>query len=274
MFPAERRRHIADLVKQRGTITVSELSQLFSVSEMTIHRDLAHLQELNVLEKSYGGVLAKPSLTMEPDFAGRLKTCVSEKQEIARRAAEMVEDGDCLIVDPSTTSLALAQQLRAKRNLTVFVMGPHTLMELMAAPGITILCVGGQFNARTMSLTGPEAEHFLSQIHVDKCFIGANSLSAQRGVSDPFPMEASVKRKAVEAANETFLLADHTKFGRESLIVTVPLEAIDVVVTDRKTPESYRNEIAAKGVKVVVADNGSEQKSVLAVRSADRSSNP
>ena len=260
MFPAERRRRIAELIKQRGTITVSELSQLFSVSEMTIHRDLAYLQELNILEKSYGGVLAKPSLTMEPDFAERLKSCASEKQDIARRAAEMVEDGDCLIVDPSTTCLALAQQLRAKRNLTVFVLGPHTLMELLAAPGITLLCIGGQFNTRTMSVTGPEAEHFLSQIHVDKCFIGANSISAQRGVSDPFPMEASVKRRAVEAANQTILLADHTKFGRESLIVTVPLEAIDVVVTDSKTPEIYYSEIAAKGVKVVIAAEGSEQR--------------
>ncbi len=269
MFPAERRRRIAELVKQRGTITISELSQIFSVSEMTIHRDLAYLQESNVLEKSYGGVLAKQSLTMEPDFTARLKSCEDEKREIARRAAEMVEDGDCLIVDPSTTCLALARQLRTKRNLTVFVLGPHTLMELLAAPGITLLCIGGQFNTRTMSVTGPEAEHFLSQIHVDKCFIGANSVSAQRGVSDPFPMEASVKRKAVEAANETILLADHTKFGRESLIVTVPLEAIDVVVTDSKTPEAYCSEIAAKGVRVVIAETGAEQgPASLAVRTA------
>jgi DeoR family fructose operon transcriptional repressor len=253
MFPAERKRKIAQLVAQRGAVTISELSQMFQVSEMTIHRDLAQLQALGFLEKTYGGAISRHTF-VNPDFTVRLKSNVAEKAGIAARAEELVKDGDSIILDASTTCLLLARRLRQKKNLTVFTTGPHALLELAGSPGLTVYATGGLLSSETMSLVGAEAERFLARLHVNKCFVGANSVTVEHGITDPYPPEAEVKRRIVEASDEVFLLADHSKFGAIALVTAVDLKAVDLVLTDTGTAPSQLQALEEAGIRYILCE--------------------
>jgi DeoR family fructose operon transcriptional repressor len=253
MFPAERRRKMLTIVQQRGTVKIAELSEMFDVSEMTIHRDLSKLQATGLLEKSYGGVVATHSLTVEPDFAARSKTAVEEKADIGRAAAEFVSDGDCILVDASTTCLAMVRHLKSRKRLTVFTTGLYPAVELASADDVTVHVSGGVLSRETLSFVGPHTNEFLDRIHVDKCFIGTNSVDVNSGLTDPYLLEAEVKRSSVAIADQVFLLADHSKFGRISMIQSVALPHVDLIITDGRQPNTYLSKLSEAGVPYKVA---------------------
>lgn len=258
MFPAERRTQILRLVQERGNVKITELSRIFGVSGMTIHRDLVKLEENGLLEKSYGGVQAKHPLTTEPDYRARLQSETSAKNDIAAFAADLVNDGDCIILDASTTCLAVVRYLTSKSDLTVITTGLNVQVELASVEGIRIYSSGGLLAPSTLSYVGPHVAGFLDTIHADKCFISANSVDVEHGVTDPFHLESEVKRKSAEVSDEVFLLADHTKFGLVSFHKSVSLSQIDIVITDGRAENPYLADLARAGIQYRISPVRSE----------------
>jgi DeoR family fructose operon transcriptional repressor len=211
------------------------------------------LQETGLLEKSYGGVVATHSLTVEPDFAARSRTAVDEKADIGLAAAEFVLDSDCILVDASTTCLAMVRHLKKRKDLTVFTTGLYPAVELAAPDSIAVHVSGGTLSRETLSFVGPHTNEFLGRIHVDKCFIGTNSVDVERGLTDPYLLEAEVKRSSVAIADQVFLLADHSKFGRISMVQSVALSRVDLVITDGRHPNPYLSKLDQAGVACRVA---------------------
>lgn len=253
MFPVERRNEILKIVQERGTIKIVELSTLLRVSEMTIHRDLQKLEASGLLEKSYGGVHVRHTLTSEPDYMTRTHESVPEKNDIGAYAAQFVQDGDSLIVDASTTALYFVQHLRSKRDLTIITTGLNPQMELASMDGFTVYAAGGMLSRSTGCYVGHHVTDFLSTVHADKCFIGANSIDVEHGVTDPYYLESEVKRKMVTASEQVFLLADHTKFGRVSMHRSFPLSQIDMIVTDGRANNPCLEEFDKIGLQYRVA---------------------
>ncbi|MGE5223812.1 MAG: DeoR/GlpR family DNA-binding transcription regulator [Omnitrophica WOR_2 bacterium] len=198
MFPAERRRQIVQVVNEQGSLSIPQLSRLFSVSEMTIHRDLDALADMGLLHKTRGGALASEKQIVPLDYQQRLNSYPVEKDTLGRCAAQFIHDGETILLEAGTTSLSVARYCRGFDNLTVYTNGPMIALELAQVPGVEVYSTGGLLSKRTMAYVGPEAERVISQIRPDKCFLGANGFTLQEGVTDPLPLEASVKRKMVK----------------------------------------------------------------------------
>jgi DeoR family fructose operon transcriptional repressor len=253
MFPAERRRQIAHHVNEKGSISIVELSQLFNVSEMTIHRDLTTLDNMGLLRKTRGGAVSSGRHLAPTDYQSRLLSHKEQKDAIGRKAVDFIKNGDTIFLGPGTTCLSIASHCYGFTELTVYTNGPLIILELAKIPGVAVYSTGGMLSKNTMAYVGPAAENMISMIRPDKCFLGANGFTIEDGVTDPLPLESSIKRKMVEVSQEVYLVATPDKFGRVAQHVSFPLEAIDVVIMHHDTPEEYCQALAAKDVRCVFA---------------------
>jgi DeoR/GlpR family transcriptional regulator of sugar metabolism len=253
MFPAERRREIERLVNSEGAISITKLSDQFGVSEMTIHRDLKLLEDMGSIEKTRGGAVASRPYVVPTEYRKRLKSNEDLKSAIGRKAVEFIQDGDTIYLDPGTTSLQVARALQGFSNLTVYTNGPAIVVELSKIPGVEVYCTGGLLSKSSMAFVGPDAERTLSKIRPERCFVGAHALTIANGVSDPFPLEASLKRRAVEVSQEVYLIVTPDKFGNVAPHISVPLEAIDIVITNEGAPEIFLKELEANKLHCVLA---------------------
>jgi DeoR family fructose operon transcriptional repressor len=226
---------------------------MFNVSEMTIHRDLKTLDKTGLLRKTRGGALAPEPYLVMADYQSRLKSFEKEKDAIGCRAMEFIQNGDTILLGPGTTCLSIARQCYGFSDLTVITNGSLIILELAKIPGVAVYSTGGLLSKTVMAYVGPDAEKQLTNTRPDKCFIGANGITLEDGVTDPLPLEASIKRKMVEVAQEVYLVATPDKFGRVAQHVSFPLEAVDVIIMHVDTPDDYCEELATKEINCIFA---------------------
>ncbi|NPV54167.1 MAG: DeoR/GlpR transcriptional regulator [Firmicutes bacterium] len=253
MLAEERRMKILEMLEEKQSVTTSELSQELNVSEMTIRRDLDYLDKTFALKRTYGGAVSKFSTNGTPLLALRLHIHAEEKKRIAKRAAQMVKDGESIFLDASSTCYYFAQELKRFSNLTVITNSPYLTSEFMLCPTIQVICLGGMLRHSTGSLVGPETEEFLLKLHADKLFIAVKGISFESGLTENDPAEAQVKRNKIRVSSEVVLLSDYSKFGKVGLIQVAPLESVTYVVTDDKVPPEYIEGLQKRSIEVIVA---------------------
>jgi len=246
----ERRHRIASLVSTRGAITVAELSEQLGVSAVTIRSDLEALEQRGLLKRNHGGAVATQVLRYAPDFLARASHHRQEKERIAQAAAELIQDGDRIILDAGSTTLALARQLH-RRELSVITNSMYLLNELANAPRIELVALGGTLYQANLCFVGPLAEAFLDGVHVTTCFLGVNGITP-RGISAANAHEAGVKRRMLDAADRTVVLSDSSKVGSESFVSIAPLDRVDRVITGCKLAPSQRAALDEAGLDLVV----------------------
>lgn len=254
VFTEERLSKIVELLAGDRRVAVSELSRLLDVSESTIRRDLSLLEKQGLIKRTHGGAVPATSTAFEPSFIQKEIEFIEEKQSIGRKAAQMIEEGETVILDSGTTTLQIARYCATKRNLTVVTNSIHIALELSGAQEIEVVVVGGSLRKNTYALVGPVAEDGLRGLYADKVFLGVNGISPDRGLSTPNIVEARVKRAMLGAAREAIIVADHSKVGREAFASIAPIDRIQALVTDRGISDSDRRIIEEKGVRVIVAD--------------------
>ncbi len=251
MIPAERRQKLLELIEKNGAVKISELSEIFQVSEMTIHRDLAYLEEHSHVEKKYGGAISSLS-KVETAFNIRKMKNAEAKQKIGQAAAGLVKDGETIYLDASTSCLAMISVLGHRRNLTIFTTGIATALALINLDESNrIYCSGGEVSRDTMSITGFAATEFLKSIHVDKCFIGGAGIHPVHGITDPGIDEVEIKRTAASIAKKLILLVDKTKYGLLNRFTDFPLTEIDLIVTDAEKTDPLVREVEETGVDIM-----------------------
>jgi DeoR/GlpR family transcriptional regulator of sugar metabolism len=183
----------------------------------------------------------------------RLREHGPEKIAIGNRAALLVEDGTTIALDSGTTVLCLARALRNRRELLVVTTAVTNAFELVDAVGITVVMAGGVVRPTTYGATGRFAVAMLRDVHVDQAFMAIHSVSASAGLTYPGFEEADVKRAMIAAASKVVLLADHSKFGRQSLVKVAPLTAVHTIVTTPGIDPAEAEAIRAMGVEVIIA---------------------
>jgi DeoR/GlpR family transcriptional regulator of sugar metabolism len=236
-----------------GEAAFADLAEEFGVSEMTIRRDLETLEADGLARRVRGGAISVVSRSYEPPFAVRATTSHSAKEAIGTAAAELVNDGDTVVIDVGTTTMALARALHGKRGLTVVTASLPVAMELGTDPDIRVVVTGGQVRSGELSLTGGMAEDAFAAMNCDLAFIGIAGICASPGLSEYNPDDARVKRVAIEAVRRVIVLADASKLGRVAFSTVAPLSAVDVLVTDAPAEHPVAAEIAAAGVTLVGA---------------------
>ncbi|WP_276352038.1 DeoR/GlpR family DNA-binding transcription regulator [Cohnella caldifontis] len=234
MLVAERYEKIVQLVNERGSIRVTELSELCNVTEETIRRDLDRLEAAGRLRRSHGGAVSvkdSPYQQAEIPYAEREIQHAEEKRRIAEAAVSRIQPGDRILLDASTTAWYMAQSL-PDLPLTVLTNSIKVAMELASKEKIEVICTGGLLARRSLSYVGPLAERSLDAYHVDKLFFSCKGVHPERGVSESNELQARVKQKMIGIADQVVLLADASKFGVQAFTHVADWRDVDAVVSD------------------------------------------
>lgn len=249
MLIAERRQSILNLLTKEGFISIVELGKRFDVSEMTIRRDLVYLQEQGLLKRTYGGAIPTEPAFFELSQQVKLSAFVSEKERIANYCAEIIADGDVIILDSGSTTMQIAKTLK-DRSVTVITNDLFIVSELVNYANIQLLVIGGEVRRTTNNMTGLKATEFFSDLNADKLFLAVEGVEKQSGLSVPDLAELGIKRKMMQSANQVIVVADHSKIGRNTLGIIAPLSEADLLVTDSGADKEVLETIESK-IKVV-----------------------
>ena len=252
MFAEERKSAIVEFVNQHRKATVAELCDAFTVSGATIRNDLRELEENRLLTRTHGGAIVRTRSGEElPESAKEIKN-PEEKQRIARAAAEMIDDGDIIVLDSGSTVFELARLLGSRRRLTVVTNDLRIAAEMERGTDANIVVIGGHIRRGFHCTVGVTGKHMLEGMSVDKAFMGANGFSLAKGATTPDLHHAETKRLMVGIALKVILLVDNSKIERNSFAQFASPEQIDFLITDRLDPE-YRTSVEDLEIDVVIA---------------------
>ena len=254
LVPEQRQREILRRAARGGVVRVAELAEALGVHDMTVRRDLDALAQRGLLERVHGGARLDSRASGEVSHQLRAAKHVEEKARIARAALALVNAGETVAFDASTTVLALIKLLGAEPVNAVLVSldGANAL----AAAGVPFILVGGTFHTPARSFVGPLATAQLERLHTDKVFFSCKGLSARAGYTDAHLLEVEVKACLVASAKEVVALVDHSKFGGEALGTIAALKEVDTLVTDRRPPPELGEALEEAGTRLVVAEPG------------------
>lgn len=253
MLVAERQRKIVDLVNERASIRVTELSNIFGVTEETIRRDLEKLEKENQLMRTHGGAVSLEDEQTEISYLEREITNAIEKKAIALEAIKLIEVGDQIVLDASTTAWYMAKEL-PDMPLTVLTNSIKVALELSKKEQIKVISTGGSLLTQSLSYVGPLAERSLSMYHVNKAFLSCKGVHLDKGLSDFNESQALLKKQMMEIADEIILMVDSSKFGVRSFSQVSSLANIKNVITDSLIDEGIKRELIEKQIKVTVAN--------------------
>lgn len=251
MLVAERHEKITAIVNDKGSIRVTELSHIFKVTEETIRRDLEKLEKEGKLQRSHGGAVSiKKEGQLELPYFEREIRNVEEKKMVAKEAVKHVVENDTIVLDASTTAWYMAKRL-PDIPLRVITNSMKVAMELSTREKVTVISCGGTMLSKSLSFVGPLAIQAIEPYHVNKAFISCQGIHQERGISDSNELQALVKRKMIEIADQVYLLADYSKFGSQAFSRIAPLADIDYMITDSKTNHSYIEALQKMKIEVI-----------------------
>ena len=249
-----RRKQILALLEETGTLNVSELADRFGVSVVTIRKDLDDLEAEGLLQRTFGGAVFSHRSRFNRSFLERAQQHRQEKLAIAAAALDYVQDGDTIILDAGTTTLALAQALKEQvRAAFVITCSVPAALELSSA-GYDILLTGGMIRNKSLALLGRETLTIIERYRADKAFLGSTGFTAERGHSTPNPDDAQVKEALMRVADRTYVLVDSSKYGHNCLTSFARLRDVDLTITDGRLPRSHAKKLEAAGAKLRIAD--------------------
>lgn len=243
-----RRERILNLLEEQGQVQVRDLVEQFGVSEMTIRRDLEQLAAEGYLLRTYGGARPIGPAIHDLPYAAKAVEHTDEKERIARRAAELVSDGDVILLDAGSTTAALVRSLRGRKNLTVVTVDLKIALALCDEPDMQVIVTGGIAQPEGYNLYGPLAEQMLRGLTVDLAFIGTSSIDLEQGLTTPNLDKVQLKQAMLRAARRSVVLVVAAKVGLRANFQIAPLKAISHIITDTGLPADLARVIRKEGV--------------------------
>ena len=248
-----RRSAILQILKQNSNVSVAELSARFGVSEVTIRKDLNLLKDRNLLVRTRGGAIVHDVGRQDDDTSIKFKRLAHyrEKKAIGRAAAELIEEGDTIIIDSGTTAFQVAANLHKFRNLTILTNALNVAQEVLAYKRFNVILLGGNIRNSSESVVGALAESNLKMFYCDKLFMGVDSFSIENGLSTPSIEEANINQIMISRSRNVIAVFASSKVNRRSLAFITTLDNIDTVVTDEGMDKSMRAQLKAMHIDVV-----------------------
>lgn len=241
-----------DILIETRAVDLDALAEQFAVSKMTIHRDLDDLERAGVLRKVRGGATIEAGTQFESDFRVRERQDGPAKERMARAALELIEPGMTIIINDGSMAALLGEAVVERRPLTVITNNAAIIDRLKGEAGITLIALGGIFNAKFNGFFGIVTENALSRLRADIAFVSAPAVSGLRA----FHMDDAVvrtKRMMMEAAARTCLLINHQRFGRSALHVLADLTDFDTIITDDAPAPESRAALDRAGITLNIA---------------------
>ncbi|MGC8545150.1 DeoR/GlpR family DNA-binding transcription regulator [Athalassotoga sp.] len=255
MLTIERQQRIIELLKTEKYMPVNELSKRINVSIATVRRDLTRLENEGILLKIRGGATLSDRSRSEVSFEKRMNVNTKEKKMIAKKAIEFIQENDIVILDAGTTTFFIAKEIiSANMNVTIITNSLMIAKETANYPDFDLIFIGGKFDWKNMATIGSSAIKFVSDLSVDKAFIGANGFDAIHGAMSFDEDNAVLNKMMSNAVKHVFIVADHSKIGKSAVFTSVPIEKIDVLITDRSIDNNIIEAFASKNVRVEIAE--------------------
>lgn len=247
MLPINRRNIIKELLLENKSVVVTDLSKRFHVAEETIRRDLKQLEEDGFLVRTYGGAFIQEGSTNKVNYNLRMEAYIKEKKIIADKALKLIDNGDSIYLDESTTCFYLAKKLKNKR-ITVITNSQIILNEISYFENIDLISIGGYLSKETMSFTGKVALDSLSNLYVDKAFVSCRKCSLEGGVTDSISENAQIRQMVLSHSNLSYLLVDDTKIDNTSLFKICDIKNLNGIICNK--PFSSKWKEYCKNLKV------------------------
>jgi DeoR family transcriptional regulator of aga operon len=249
---ATRRARILDKLEQDGHVTTDSLSKLFMVSEVTIRNDLIHFENKGLLHRTRGGALLDQRVSIDRDLREKSRKHLIEKQKIAKKARELINDGDTIILDSGTTTQEIAKRFADVTDLTIITNGLNVAAEIARNRNVRLIMPGGILRENSLSQVGNLAENTLRQYNCDKLFLGVDGIDTSYGISTPNIEEAHLNLVMIEIAQELIVVTDSSKFFKKCFAFIAPVSRISTLITDKNIPESEYTKLKNLGVRIIL----------------------
>ena len=249
MLALERRNLILEKLQDEKRVVVSELSQMYGVSEETIRRDLDKLEKEGLAIKSYGGAVINEDVSIDLPFNVRKNQNVVGKQKMAEIVASLVHDGEHLLLDASTTAVFVAKALKEKERLTVITNSMEILLELADVSGWNIISTGGMMKEGYLAFLGSRTEEVIRPYFADTALFSCKALDEKLGVMESQEAFGTAKKAMLDSGRKKILVVDNTKFDQTAFSVAGKLRDIDIIVTDEKPSDKWLQLFEEVGVE-------------------------
>lgn len=248
----ERWDKIARLVEKKGGASVEDIVRELDVSPATARRDLSKMHSLGLISRTRGGALQTEQVGLARPLDASFKIAMTEKEAIGRIAAGLIESGDTVIIDGGTTTARVAANIQAA-DVVVVTNAYTVLSAIIAKKNVDTIVIGGSMIRQHEITVGPDAVRMIKELRADKAIIGVTAISPIEGVTGPQRFSVEVKQAIAQRCEQLIVVADHTKLGKHSLFQTIPIETIDILVTDSGATDAQIREFQNAGVEVVIA---------------------
>jgi len=253
VLSSERHQNILSRLDKNGSIQVAELVDLFDVSEMTIRRDLDVLERKGLLRRVHGGAVCNRGRSYEPPFLSRSASRQEQKELIGQAAANLIHNGDSIMLDVGTTTFEVARAIPQNQNLTVITPCFQIAALLVEHPGIRLILTGGILRPGELSMVGHLAERAARDFYVDKLFLAAAGVDLQAGLTEFNLEDTLVKQAMLDRAKEVILVVDSLKFSQVAFTAIAPMSVVHHIISDNDLPESTSQQIEAMGIMLTLA---------------------
>ncbi|WP_286272454.1 transcriptional repressor AgaR [Thalassotalea hakodatensis] len=250
----ERRQEIVLLTEKKGNVSVKELAENFNISTVTIRNDLNELNRLGLLVRSRGGAVPSNRLTKELSIKEKHTKNLKVKQKIGEAVANLIDEGDAIILDSGSTTEEVAHCLIGKKQLTVMTNGLNIANQLAQAEGCDVFITGGKLRKKSMSFYGAQAEERLEYYNFNKVILGVDGIDINRGISTHYEPEANFNRAMCDNAEQIIVVTDSSKFGKRSLHAIVKLDQVDILVTDNQLAKEYIDVLESHNIELHLVD--------------------
>jgi DeoR family galactitol utilization operon repressor len=241
-----RERIILEKLAGEGSVSVGALARDLGLSEVTIRGDLRLLEDKGWVNRTRGGAAA----ALHRDILERQKVYPEQKNAIARAAAELVQDGDVIMIEAGTTTALIARYLAGKRDIHIVTNSTLALAYARMNPGLQITMTGGEFRRPTESLVGPVALETIARLNVPLAFVGTDGFTLERGMTTHLMEGAEIVKAMKARARTTVLTADSSKYGKTGFAGVLPLAAMDLILTDSGLEAQAEAELREAGINI------------------------
>jgi DeoR/GlpR family transcriptional regulator of sugar metabolism len=252
MLKFERLRIIENLLYENGSVSTSELSKMFDVTEETVRNDLVELQNANKIKRVRGGAFLIEPGDNEVPITIRNEMLQDEKESIANICLDYINPGDTIAIDSSTTANCLAKMIKeAELSVTVITNSITNGSILMNSKNVNLIILGGTLRGKSNSLVGNITNESIKKYVINKAFVSCSGLSIPAGPTDTNEQEAKIRENIFYSSEKNFLLADNTKFDFRTVYLISDFDSIDYIITDQKASSEWKEFLAEKKIELL-----------------------
>ena len=251
---SQRHQEIIAMIREKKHITVSEISKLLGVSEVTIRKDFNYLEEKSLIFRHHGGASLNNPYASDLPISQKQNIKIDEKNKIAEKAVSFIEENDVIILGSGTTTYNMVSYLPKDKEITIITSSLLVAARLCEFPNIQILQIGGNVRHSSQSTVGPNAQQMMLQFSANKLFLGVDGIDKDFGISTSNVEEAYLNQLMIKNSNKSFVLCDETKFGKKGLGKICNINEIDCLITNQELDFEFESILAKNAVNVVVSE--------------------